>query len=52
MNEDEKLIALLENTIKDIMADLDNRKISSHSALVLSNEMSFLFKKIKELKQK
>ena len=51
MNEDEKLIALLENIVADIMADLD-KKISSHSALVLSKEVSFLFKQIQQLKNK
>ena len=48
MTEDEKLIALLENIIADIMADLD-KKISSHSALVLSKEVSFIFNQVKAI---
>ena len=51
MTEDEKLIALLENIIADIMADLD-MEISSHSALVLSKEVSFLFNQVKQLRAK
>ena len=51
MTEDEKLSALLENIISDIMSDLD-KKISSHSALCLSKEVSFLFNQVKQLRAK
>jgi hypothetical protein len=51
MTDDEKLIATLTNVLGDIMADLD-KKISSHSALILSKEVSFLFKQIQQLKGK
>jgi len=51
MTDDERLIALLENIIADIMADLD-RKISSHGAMVLSRECDFLSSQIKQLQGK
>jgi hypothetical protein len=51
MTDEEKLIALLENIIADIMSDLD-KKISSHSALVLSNEVRFLYEQRHQLRGK
>jgi hypothetical protein len=50
-DSDAKLIVLLENVLADIMSDLDN-KISSHSAMILSNESRFLSEKIKRLRRR
>jgi hypothetical protein len=50
MTDNGKLIALLENVLSDIMRDLD-KKISSHSGMVLSNEVRFLSFEIKKLKE-
>ena len=47
---DAKMIILLENVLADIMADLD-KKISSHAAMILSNESRFLSEKIKSIKE-
>ena len=49
-DSDAKLIVLLENVLADIMSDLDN-KISSHAAMILSNESRFLIEKIKMIKE-
>ena len=49
-DSDAKLIVLLENVLADIMSDLDN-KISSHAAMILSNESRFLSEKIKMMKE-
>jgi uncharacterized membrane-anchored protein len=51
MTDNEKLIALLENVLSDIMGDLD-KKISSHSAMILSNETRFISEQIRQLKGK
>lgn len=45
-----KMIILLENVLADIMSDLD-KKISSHAAMILSNESRFLSEKIKMIKE-
>lgn len=50
-DNDAKLIALLENVLSDIMGDLD-KKISSHSAMILSNETRFISEQIRHLKGK
>ena len=49
--QDAKLIVLLENVLSDIMADLD-KKISSHAAMILSNESRFISEQIKKIKGK
>ena len=49
--QDAKLIVLLENVLADIMADLD-KKISSHAATILSNEVRFISEQIKKIKGK
>jgi hypothetical protein len=51
MTDNEKLIALLENVLSDIMGDLDT-EISSHSSMILSNETRFLSEQIRQLKGK
>ncbi len=51
MTDNEKLIALLENVLSDIMGDLD-KKISSHTATILSNETRFISAQIRHLKGK
>lgn len=48
---DAKLIILLENVLADIMSDLD-KKISSHAATILSNEVRFISEQIKTIKGK
>ncbi len=48
-DNDAKLITLLENVLEDIMGDLD-KKISSHSAMILSNETRFISEQIRHLK--
>ena len=49
--QDAKLIVLLENVLADIMADLD-KKISSHAAIILSDESRFISEQIKTIKGK
>jgi hypothetical protein len=51
MTDNEKLIVLLENVLEDIMGDLD-KEISSHTAMILSNETRFLSEQIRQLKGK
>jgi hypothetical protein len=48
-DNDAKLITLLENVLSDIMGDLD-KKISSHTATILSNETRFISEQIKKIK--
>ena len=50
IKSDAKMIILLENVLADIMADLD-KDISSHAAMILSNESRFLSEKIKSIKE-
>ncbi len=49
MTDNEKLIALLDNVLSDIMGDLD-KEISSHSSMILSNETRFVSEQIKKIK--
>jgi hypothetical protein len=49
MTDNEKLIALLDNVLSDIMGDLD-KEISSHTAMILSNEARFVSEQIKKIK--
>jgi hypothetical protein len=49
-DSDAKLIVLLENVLSDVMRDLD-KKISSHSGMILSNEVRFLSFEIQKLKE-
>ena len=49
-DSDAKLIVLLENVLADIMSDLD-KKISSHAAMILSNESRFISEQIKTIKE-
>lgn len=42
---------LLDNVLADIMADLD-KDISSHAAMILSEESRFLSEQIRQLKGK
>jgi hypothetical protein len=51
MTDNEKLIALLENVLSDIMGDLD-KNISSHAATILSNETRYISAQIRHLKGK
>ncbi len=51
MTDNEKLIALLDNVLSDIMGDL-NTEISSHAATILSNEARFISEQIRHLKGK
>jgi hypothetical protein len=49
--QDVKMIILLDNVLADIMADLD-KDISSHSAMILSDESRFISEQIKTIKGK
>lgn len=52
MNDnDVKMIILLDNVLADIMSDLD-KDISSHSAMILSDESRFISEQIKTIKGK
>ena len=51
IKSDAKLIVLLENVLSDIMADLD-KDISSHAAMILSDESRFISEQIKTIKGK
>lgn len=48
---DAKMIILLENVLADIMSDLD-KEISSHAAIILSDESRFISEQIKKIKGK
>jgi hypothetical protein len=50
-DNDAKLITLLENVLSDIMGDLD-KKISSHAAMILSNETRYISEQIRQLRGK
>jgi hypothetical protein len=49
-SDNARLIALLESVLAEIMEDLD-KDISFHTASLLSDEMRFLSKQIKALKE-
>jgi hypothetical protein len=51
MTDNEKLIALLDNVLSDMMGDLE-KEISSHAAMILSNETRFISEQIRQLKGK
>ena len=50
-DNDVKMIILLDNVLSDIMADLD-KDISSHAAMMLSDESRFISEQIKKIKGK
>ena len=50
-DNDVKMIILLDNVLADIMADLD-KDISSHAAMILSEESRFISEQIKTIKGK
>lgn len=50
-DNDVKMIILLDNVLADIMSDLD-KDISSHAAMILSDESRFISEQIKTIKGK
>ena len=50
-DNDVKMIILLDNVLADIMSDLD-KDISSHAAMILSEESRFISEQIKTIKGK
>jgi hypothetical protein len=50
-DNDVKMIILLDNVLSDIMSDLD-KDISSHAAMILSDESRFISEQIKTIKGK
>lgn len=50
-DNDVKMIILLDNVLSDIMSDLD-KDISSHSAMILSDESRYISEQIRQLRGK